>query len=79
MSTSNTDAISKPSKGKIKAPEPKMFQGTQSYMALKVPKVGELLVGLGALLHSMVVPKIERIPIASMYLDGDTKLWWRTT
>ncbi|KAG6506195.1 hypothetical protein ZIOFF_031513 [Zingiber officinale] len=57
----------------VRVPEPKSFGGTRSAKELE-----NFLWDKEQYFVAAKVPKIEKVTIASMYLIGDAKLWWRT-
>ena len=58
---------------KIKVPEPKSFQGSRSAKELE-----NFLWDMEQYFKAVHIPDEERVPMTSMYLMGDAKLWWRT-
>ncbi|GAV85609.1 hypothetical protein CFOL_v3_29045, partial [Cephalotus follicularis] len=58
---------------KFKVPEPKSFSGKRDGKCLE-----NFLWDMEQYLEATRVPDIEKVPITSMYLSGDSKLWWRT-
>lgn len=63
--------ISSPSKAKV--PEPKAFQGVRNAKELE-----NFLWDIEQYFLAARIPAQEQVSMASMYLAGDAKLWWRT-
>ncbi|XP_027150169.1 uncharacterized protein LOC113750389 [Coffea eugenioides] len=73
VGSSNTQTVQKSSRGKVKVPEPKPYQGSRSSKDLE-----NFLWDVEQYFKAVDVPEVEKVSIASMYLSGDAKLWWRT-
>lgn len=58
---------------KIKVPEPKPFQGTRNAKELE-----NFLWDMEQYFKTVHIVDEERVPMTTMYLMGDAKLWWRT-
>ncbi|GAV90452.1 hypothetical protein CFOL_v3_33861, partial [Cephalotus follicularis] len=58
---------------KFKVPKPKPFSGQRDAKCLE-----NFLWDMEQYLEATRVPDVEKVPITSMYLSGDAKLWWRT-
>ncbi|XP_027156075.1 uncharacterized protein LOC113756717 [Coffea eugenioides] len=72
VGSSNTQPVQKSSRGKVKVPEPKPYQGSRSSKDLE-----NFLWDVEQYFKAVDVPEVEKVTIASMYLSGDAKLWWR--
>jgi predicted trehalose synthase len=58
---------------KLRSPEPKSFTGARSAKELE-----NFLWDMKQYFRATRIPKEEMVTITTMYLTGDTKLWWRT-
>ncbi|XP_050369689.1 uncharacterized protein LOC126787821 [Argentina anserina] len=57
---------------KVKIPEPKFFNGERSAKVLE-----NFIWDMEHYFKNAHIPETEKVSIASMYLEGDAKLWWR--
>ena len=58
---------------KVRVSEPKGFGGARNAKELEI-----FLWDMEQFFKAAHVPDSEKVPITSMYLSGDAKLWWRT-
>ncbi|XP_009779304.2 uncharacterized protein [Nicotiana sylvestris] len=58
---------------KVRIPEPKEFNGTRS-----AKKLENFLWDMEQYFHAAKVQDEDKVPITTMYLVDDAKLWWRT-
>ncbi|GAV83286.1 LOW QUALITY PROTEIN: hypothetical protein CFOL_v3_26734, partial [Cephalotus follicularis] len=57
---------------KFKVPQPEPFNGRDAKF------LENFLWDMEQYLGATRVPDVEKVPITSVYLSGDAKLWWRT-
>ena len=72
LKRANRPAEVEPAARRVKVNEPQAFPGVRDAKALE-----NFLWDMAFYLGLMQVPEKDKVPIASTYLTGDAKLWWR--